>query len=191
MVRGIQRYHRNVNGWDDIGYNFRVDRYGQVFEGRAGGAHLAVVGAHAQGYNGVSTGIATLGTFGAAPASSKAISALARLIAWKMKLHGTPVQGKVAVVSTGGSSNRYPRGTAVTLDRVSGHRDGDSTSLSWGSAVLAATPPASPGGSLFCLTARVDGGGSLGAPMSSTRDLSPVKPPPFAWASREHSGPGH
>lgn len=87
-----------------------------------------MVGAHAQGYNGVSTGIATLGTFGVAPASSRAISALAGLIAWKLKLHGAPVQGKVAVISAGGSSNRYPQGTEVTLDRVSGHRDGDSTS---------------------------------------------------------------
>jgi N-acetylmuramoyl-L-alanine amidase len=128
IVLGIARYHRDSNGWNDIGYNFLVDRYGQIFEGRAGGIDQPVVGAHAQGYNSVSTGIACLGTFESVALTPAGMTALARVIGWKLSLHGVPVKGSVTVISAGGESNRHAAGTEVTLDRVSGHRDGDSTS---------------------------------------------------------------
>jgi len=128
IVLGIARYHRDSNGWNDIGYNFLVDKYGQVFEGRAGGIEAPVIGAQAQGYNSVSTGVACLGTFSEIAQSEAGMDALARLIGWKLALHGVPVQGTVTVTSAGGSSNRYPAGTLVTLERISGHRDGDATS---------------------------------------------------------------
>ena len=128
IVLGIARYHRDSNGWNDIGYNFLVDQYGQVFEGRAGGIDQAVVGAQAQGYNSASTGIATIGTFTSVPYPEAGMDALARLIGWKLSLHGVPTEGQVVVTSRGGSANRYPSGTPVTLERICGHRDGDSTS---------------------------------------------------------------
>ena len=128
IVLGICRYHRNSNGWNDLGYNFLVDKYGQIFEGRAGGIDQPVIGAQAQGYNSDSTGIAVLGDYTGGPPPSQALDALARLIGWKLSLHGVPVTGTVTLTSRGGSENRYPSGTAVTLQRVSGHRDGDRTS---------------------------------------------------------------
>lgn len=128
IVLGICRYHRDHNGWNDIGYQFLVDKFGQVFEGRDGGIELAVVGAQAQGYNSVSTGVAAIGDHTSGALSSDGVEAVARLLAWKLSLHGVPVRGKVTVVSQGGASNRYAAGRKVTLQRISGHRDGDATS---------------------------------------------------------------
>jgi hypothetical protein len=128
IVLGIARYHRDSNGWNDIGYNFLVDKYGQVFEGRAGGIDQAVVGAQAQGYNSHSTGVACLGTFTEVTQSEAGMDALARLIGWKLALHAAPITGSVTLISAGGESNRYRSGTPVDFERISGHRDGDSTS---------------------------------------------------------------
>ena len=41
------RVPRNGNGWCDIGYQFFVDRFGRLFEGRYGGDYKNIVGAQA------------------------------------------------------------------------------------------------------------------------------------------------
>ncbi len=139
MVLAICRYHRNTLGWDDIGYNFLVDRYGQVFEGRAGGVEQPVMGAQMQGFNHLSTGVANLGDHSVVPQTDVALRAVARLLAWKLTLHGTPVAGAVQVVSGGGSANRFPAGATVTLPRIAGHRDGGLTACP-GDALYAQLP---------------------------------------------------
>ena len=128
IVLAIARYHRDSNGWNDIGYQFLVDKYGQIFEGRAGGIDQAIVGAQAQGWNSTSTGISCLGTFTSVAQTPQGIDALARLIGWKLSVHGVPTTGEVIVTSAGGATNRYPAGTPVTFQRISGHRDGNNTS---------------------------------------------------------------
>jgi N-acetylmuramoyl-L-alanine amidase len=127
IVLAIARYHRNSQGWNDIGYQFLVDKYGQIFEGRAGGIDQAVVGAQAQGWNSTSTGVSCLGDFTSIAQTPEGMDALARLISWKLSVHGVPTTGEVTVVSAGGNTNRYPAGTPVTFQRISGHRDGNNT----------------------------------------------------------------
>src|SRR4051812_13238909 len=128
IVLGIAKFHRDTNGWNDIGYNFLVDRYGQVFEGRAGGVDQPVVGAHAQGYNVQSTSVAQIGTYTVGGITPEALEATARLLGWKLSLHGVPALGTVVLNSGGGSDNRFAAGTPVTVNRICGHRDGDATS---------------------------------------------------------------
>jgi hypothetical protein len=139
IVKAIQQYHRNTLGWNDIGYQLLVDRYGQVFEGRAGGIDQAVIGAQAQGYNSVSTGVAMIGTHTSLGITPEAFETLAAVLAWKLPLHGVPTEGEVTVTSAGGSLNRYPAGRRVLLQRISGHRDGDATECP-GNALYAQLP---------------------------------------------------
>ena len=123
IVLAICRYHRNSNGWNDIGYNALVDKYGTIYEGRAGGLDQAVIGAHAQGFNSQTAGVANIGDYSSVGASQDALSATATYIRWKLGVHSQPLSGPVTLTSAGGSESRYPAGTSVTLQRVSGHRD--------------------------------------------------------------------
>ena len=122
-ILAVCRFHRNTNGWNDIGYNFVVDRFGRIWEGRDGGVEEAVVGSHAQGYNSQTTGIANLGTFTSVPQSDAAVGAMARLIAWKLSNHGVRTGGTTTLTSAGGSSARYPYGDRRRFQTVLGHRD--------------------------------------------------------------------
>jgi hypothetical protein len=129
MLRAIYAYHRFARGWNDIGYNFVVDRFGRIFEARAGGIDEPVVGAQAGGYNLASTGVAILGSFMETPISAAARDALEWLLAWKLSLHGLPATGRVTVrVNPAGAPfSKFPANAHVSLARISGHRDADST----------------------------------------------------------------
>jgi hypothetical protein len=122
-----------------MGYNFLVDRYGQVFEGRAGGIDEPVVGAQAGGFNAPSTGVSMIGNFTSSVPPKAAMASLARLLAWKLSLTGVPATGRIKVTSGGGPSTGYPAGTQVKLNRISGHRDADQTACP-GAALYRALP---------------------------------------------------
>jgi N-acetylmuramoyl-L-alanine amidase len=121
IVKGIQLFHVQGNGWNDIGYNFLVDRFGTIYEGRFGGVDRNVVGAHAQGFNTGSVGIALLGTYEDTSPSAAAQDAIARLIAWRLELAHVDPTAFLTFIS--GGSERYPSGIPVLLNGVSGHRD--------------------------------------------------------------------
>ena len=125
IIRSIDVYHVRSNGWNDIGYNFLVDAYGRIFEGRAGGVDRPVIGAHAMGFNTGSVGIAVIGNGALAPLTSAARGALTSLIAWRLDLAHVDPLGHATLVS--GGNDRYAAGKSVTFRVVSGHRDALST----------------------------------------------------------------
>ncbi|SED19966.1 N-acetylmuramoyl-L-alanine amidase [Streptomyces sp. 2131.1] len=122
LIRRVEEAHIRDRGWDDIGYNFLVDRCGTIYEGRAGGVARSVRGAHTTGFNADSVGIAVLGDYyDGEKVPAPVVRALASIAAWKL-LPGVDPRGKVRLRSTNDAS-RYPKGEVAVLNVISGHRD--------------------------------------------------------------------
>jgi N-acetylmuramoyl-L-alanine amidase len=130
IILSVFAYHVYVRGYWDIAYNFVVDAFGRIWEGRAGGIDQPVMGAHAGGYNAESTGMVVLGNYMDVVPSAAALAAIEHLLAWKLSLHGVPTLGRVTVEvdPSGAGYTRFAPGAHVSLPRVAGHRDGDTTS---------------------------------------------------------------
>jgi len=121
MVRGIHTYHVRSNGWNDIGYNFLIDPFGQIFEGRAGGMTRNVIGAHAQGFNTGSVGVSVLGNYDAKTIAPAAREAVAEFLAWRLDVGHVDPASSLTRISAG--SSKWAAGVPVELRAVSGHRD--------------------------------------------------------------------
>ncbi|MFF0016082.1 peptidoglycan recognition protein [Streptomyces sp. NPDC005374] len=139
IIRYLAAGQTGARDWDDIGYNFLVDRCGTIYEGRAGGVDRPVTGAHTLGFNHRTAGIAALGTFTAgAPVPRAMTDAIAALIAWKLGLTGTDPRATVRLTSSN-SLSRYAAGTTAELPALAGHNDGYMTSCP-GAALRARLP---------------------------------------------------
>lgn len=123
IIRGIYAYHVKGRKYCDIAYNFLIDRFGQIYEGRYGGIDQPVIGGHAMGFNTASTGIAAIGTFTSQNPPRKVVSAYKRLLAWRLDVAHVRPSGVTVMTSGGGSSQKFERGEEVTLPVISGHRD--------------------------------------------------------------------
>jgi len=116
IIRGIYAFHTRSRGWSDIGYNFLVDRFGRVWEGRYGGVDRPVVGAHTFDYNEHAFAMAAIGNYdiedgGRGLPSQAMLDAYGRLFAWKLSLHGVNAASMRQWVRT-----KY-------LPAINGHRD--------------------------------------------------------------------
>jgi hypothetical protein len=139
IISNIDGDQTGRRGWDDIGYNFLVDRFGTVYEGRNGGVDRAVVGAHTSGFNLGSVGVAAIGTFEEGTAvPAPMLGAIARLVAWKLSLYGVDPRSSAALTCSN-SLSRFTAGSRAVLPAVSGHRDADCTFCP-GAGLYAALP---------------------------------------------------
>ncbi len=180
LIDGIYQYHTASLGWCDIAYNFLVDQFGTIWQGRTGDVAQPVVGGHAMGFNTGSVGVSLLGQFepGASPASGTPTTAMldstARLIAWKLSLAGLDPNGTVAVTS--GGSTRYTSGTVVTLPVINYHQM-HSTTACPGANVISRMP---------ALRAAVAGYMSSSPPPTTTPPTTPppttTPPSPIDWS---------
>jgi flagellar hook assembly protein FlgD len=175
IVRGIETYHVKANGWNDIGYNFLVDRWGNVYEGRFGGVDKPVIGAHALGFNTGSVGVAMIGTFSSAAPPAAQLQGLERVLAWRLDL--AHVDPAATVIATSGGNEKFSAGTQVALRGVSGHRDTGPTSCPGNAlyallASVARTTAATGAPKLYAPLAR----GALGGNVRFTGRLSSALP---------------
>jgi hypothetical protein len=115
IIRGIYAYHTRSRGWSDIGYNFLVDKFGRIWEGRYGGVARPVIGAHTLGYNHASFAMSAIGNFDTVRPPQVMLEAYGDLFAWKLGLHDVAADDMSQTVA----GDRFAA--------INGHRDAGST----------------------------------------------------------------
>ena len=138
LIRSFYRYHTHSLGWSDIAYNFLVDSYGTIWEGRYGGIDQPVRGAHTLGFNASSTGFCVIGNFDRRSPPSRPSTR------WPSSRPGS--SPSTAATRRAGPGHvrgqrQVPKGRVVTLPVIDGHRDTNDT--------------ACPGGNLYVQIGRV------------------------------------
>ncbi len=145
QIRSIYYYHAVTQGWGDIGYNFLIDKFGNVYEGRYSrnydGADPSgddasgngVTAAHTSGWNSGTVGVAMLGTFTDQDVTSAARNSLEALLAWEASRNGIDPQATESFI------NPVSGGT-ITTQNIAGHLDYNATECP--GATLYATLPA-------------------------------------------------
>lgn len=124
QIRGIYSFHTgSQKGWNDVCYNFFVDRFGGVWEGRAGSLDGPVMADATGGSQGFAQLVCLLGNFEDNQPTPEMISSLEKVLAWlAVRYQIDPEPGSSATFVSRGS-NKWPAGAEVTARAISGHRD--------------------------------------------------------------------
>jgi len=123
QIRGDQAYHIDGRGWCDIGYNFVVDKWGNIYEGRADSMTQPVIGVHTGGFNTGSVGVSMLGTFSTVNPPAATLESVARVIGYRLGSYGVNPAGMMTYTTPGGENSSVPAGSTVSLPVVFAHRD--------------------------------------------------------------------
>lgn len=122
-MQGMYRYHTSDKGWNDIAYNFLVDAYGGIWEGRAGSLAGPVKGDATGGSQGFAQLCCFIGNHTSVPPTQQAQDSMSALLAWLASRYAINLFAGHTITFTSRGSNRWPAGTLVTTDPVAGHRD--------------------------------------------------------------------
>ena len=129
FLRSFYRYHTSAaKGWPDIAYNFLVDSYGQIFEGRQGSLLSPVRGDATGGSQGYALLCCFIGDHRDVAPTGAAQSAMVVLLAWMAGTYGIdPSPGSTTEFVSRGS-NLHSEGTVVVTPTITGHRTMSRTS---------------------------------------------------------------
>lgn len=123
-LRDIYEFHTGPQkNWPDVCYNFFIDRFGRVWEGRAGSLNGAVMADATGGSQGFAQLVCLLGDFTSVSPTPEATSALQRTLAWLADRHGLDTSAGATTQFVSRGSNRWAAGAAVTTTIIAGHRD--------------------------------------------------------------------
>ncbi len=129
LLRGMYRYHVGPDkGWADLAYNFLVDRYGGIWEGRAGSLHQPVVPGATGGSQGFDQLGCFLGNHSRTPPTPQAQASMISLLAWLSRKYGVDTRPGATTTFVSRGSNRWAAGRTVTTRTVEGHRSMSMTS---------------------------------------------------------------
>lgn len=160
QIRGIYAYDTKGLGWSDIAYNFLVDKFGRIYEGRAGSITQAVRGAHAMGFNTNTMGVAALGNYETTAAPAVMVDSIAKVAGWKLSQYGVDPTATTKLTSAGGTGTKFAAGVVATLSTVNAHQNTSYT--------------ACPGKNLYPMMATIRSKAALYAKYSSTAGPAPV-----------------
>ncbi len=117
VVRSYWNYHVNTLGWSDIGYNYLIDKYGNIYQGRKNSdiAGQDVRGAHAGASNDESIGVNFLGNADVTTPTSVQLNSLYDFLGWWFDTRGyDPTTSAPITLQSGGTEVR---------NRICGHKD--------------------------------------------------------------------
>lgn len=125
ILRNIFAYHTSI-GYCDVAYHAFIDRFGQIWEGRAGGMDRAVLGGATGGFNVNTWAVSLIGDYDTANVPRYTYNALRDLVAWKAFRNHLNATGTTTLTESSNGPSvgaRWPAYTVVTFNVISGHRD--------------------------------------------------------------------
>ncbi len=137
LLRSFRQHHTTTKGWPDVAYNFFIDRFGTIWEGRIGSLAGPVIADATGGNQGHTQLVCLIGSFTSVPPSDAAQSSLAAMLAALSVTYNVAPKARAEFVSRG--SNRWKKGSTVSIDAITGHRDTSMTTCP-GDAAYALLP---------------------------------------------------
>ncbi|WP_040495915.1 N-acetylmuramoyl-L-alanine amidase, partial [Ilumatobacter nonamiensis] len=131
VLRGLCAYQTGSSDLDDVGYNFVIDRFGTVWEGRTGSKRAPIQSAHARGFNYNTQGVVLLGNYDPASPPAAQLNGLQQLLDWLTGWYGIEPAQAITLIA-GSDGQGFNEGDTRTVNGVAGHREVGQTSCPGG-----------------------------------------------------------